>query len=87
MFVGTGLFWLLLIIIIDMKGFSWLSTLRSRKIEPQTVQLDSDVLEERELVNAMGPQEIASEVLVAKHLRKSYGRLCAVEDVTFVLKR
>lgn len=89
MFIGTGLFWLLIIIICDMKGFSWLSSLRiKREIEPQqTGQTDSDVLEERQLVDAMGPQEIAAEVLVAKHLRKCYGKLCAVEDATFVLKR
>lgn len=51
------------------------------------LEVDDDVLAEKERINQMTEQELKSEVLVTKNVSKFYGTFCAVNKFSAAIKR
>lgn len=85
-FAFTTTIYLGLLIMIDLKMFSFLQRLK-KKEKVELGKLDSDVLAEMNKVNKMSMEEINVYSLVAKHLRKRYKDNLAVKDCTFTLSQ
>lgn len=85
MFLGSGLLWFTLLIMIDRHMFAWLGNWGRVQDKPLG-QLDDDVQGEMLRVDMMTQEQISTKPLVAKHLRKAYKANVAVRDATFVLE-
>lgn len=90
MFFVSGCIWMMLVILHDTQDMRWLYKFwppRNKEGDAVETPLDTDVVRELAKVDAMSGEQIEREVLVAKHLKKSYGTVKAVKDATFVLDR
>lgn len=86
MFLGSGLFYFTLLVMIDRHMFTWLCNWGRVQDKPLG-RLDDDVQGEMLRVDMMSQEQISTKPLVAKHLRKAYKATVAVRDATFVLER
>lgn len=90
MFGVSGFLCLLLVILHDTQDMQWLYRwFRWNRGDVHDVvpSQDNDVLREEARVDAMSEDEVGNELVVAKHLRKKFGKTTAVKDATFVLER
>lgn len=89
-FIASGTFYFVLVILHEIHALDWLYGMCQRKGSTEIVndrRVDEDVVKEAEKVDRMTPGEISSQLMVAKHLQKSFGRFTAVKDSTFTLER
>lgn len=89
-FVASGSFYFLLVILHEMHALDWLYGMWNSKESMEELndrRVDEDVVKEAKKVDRMTPGEISSQLMVAKHLKKSFGRFTAVKDSTFILER
>lgn len=85
MFVVSAMVLLVYLILIDMHKMELGMNLFMDDDELFS-ELDEDVQEKMDTVLALSTEEIAKTLLVAKHLKKAYGKKIAVKDVTFTLE-
>ena len=90
MFCVSGGVFLVLVVLLDMQlGRKAMGLFKWKRSSDTLLNgtLDEDVQQEMQRVNGMSEREISANLVVAKHLKKSFGKLKAVKDVTFVLER
>lgn len=92
MFGVTGGVCLVLVVLHESQAMRWVYSccgwLGKGQVEAEEDEaLDEDVRRGVERVDAMTEEEVKEQYLVARHLRKTFGRKAAVKDATFVLER
>lgn len=85
MFFLSGAFWFAVLVSSDSQLLFGLTNLINLRNTPPLGQMDKDVLEEMQRVDAMDQDSISQKALVVKHLRKSYGGKVVVKDATFTV--
>lgn len=63
------------------------SSSRPSRIHVVSNALDSDVINEKNKVNSMSPEEVESNNLVLQNLTKVYGKFIAVKGISVAVKR
>lgn len=87
LFLTVGAVHFILLFLHDLKLMNWFYEWKDPPARPHLGNVDQDVRDEMKKVDLMSPAEIRAQLLVAKHLMKSYDSKVAVKDVTFILNR
>lgn len=86
-----GIIAYLLLLSIEYGVFKWIFSFipRRAKIVPMDdlVDVDDDVLAEKEQINRMTDDELRSQAIVMKNVSKFYGIFCAIKQISLSIKR
>lgn len=82
-FLASGTLLMSLLVMIDLRT---ISRIRSKVKDKPMDNIDEDVVEEIKKVETLTKKDIQGRLLVAKHLKKNYGKKVAVRDATFTVE-